>query len=165
MEPCAGCAPPARMLTALCLLQHQPAPNARLHAPQLPTFQVPRPLDSPLIYGNYNVAYVSQGTGQRGQRECRRWEGTCRAVHCMWDAGVEQARAWWGTGVQVHSCIHFLGGPSNFDAGTQQQACSTAALCPPRAPCLQRLGGGSARAWASCCLEPWFWRRACLSLT
>ena len=31
--------------------------------------QEPRPLDSPLIYGNYEVSYVSSGKSQQGQRE------------------------------------------------------------------------------------------------
>ena len=34
--------------------------------------QQPRPLDNPLLYGNYNVAYTStsKAQGERGQREC-----------------------------------------------------------------------------------------------
>lgn len=41
--------------------------------------QQPRPLDNPLLYGNYNVAYTStsRAQGERGQREgdsCQAWE-------------------------------------------------------------------------------------------
>ena len=36
------------------------------------TQQQPRPLDNPLLYGNYDVAYTSTSRAQseRGQREC-----------------------------------------------------------------------------------------------
>jgi hypothetical protein len=34
--------------------------------------QQPRPLQNPLLFGNYNVAYTSSGDDQRGQRECSR---------------------------------------------------------------------------------------------
>eukprot|EP00882_Tetradesmus_deserticola_P021890 GHRQ01023723.1.p1 GENE.GHRQ01023723.1~~GHRQ01023723.1.p1 ORF type:complete len:134 (-),score=34.39 GHRQ01023723.1:158-559(-) len=34
--------------------------------------QQPRPLQNPLLFGNYNVAYTSSGEDQSGQRECSR---------------------------------------------------------------------------------------------
>lgn len=62
----------------------QPAPSAcRSHANilwrlrlVLPRPQEQRPLDDPLVFGNYNVAYVSAGPKQYGQPVGGRFRGT-----------------------------------------------------------------------------------------
>ena len=37
-----------------------------------------RPMQNPLLFGNYNVAYTSSGDDQRGQRESSTALNSCR---------------------------------------------------------------------------------------
>jgi hypothetical protein len=55
--------------------------------------QQPRPLQNPLLFGNYNVAYTSSGDDQRGQRECR------SNLHCDIDGAA--CVAWLQASVHV----------------------------------------------------------------
>jgi hypothetical protein len=57
--------------------------------------QRPRPLQNPLLFGNYNVAYTSSGEDQRGQRECSSALSSClfgytwqQRACCMWHVCV-----------------------------------------------------------------------------
>lgn len=45
--------------------------------------QQPRPMQNPLLFGNYNVAYTSSGDDQRGQRERSTALSSCRHAEHM----------------------------------------------------------------------------------
>jgi hypothetical protein len=50
--------------------------------------QQPRPLQNPLLFGNYNVAYTSSGDDQRGQRECSRGAAAETQTHLVIKPGA-----------------------------------------------------------------------------